>query len=474
MIQSFVKEKKPFPKISNKGKRNSNIRLKSKKKTLKVLFKRPTRQQKLKSLEMPFDEISVSLSDNENDSTSLQENNSNCNSIFEDNKKSETEIVNNDIKEDSTITNLNVSVNKETDVDTSKMLSDEDTDKIGSVSEEITERNQNPVTDTNILYEDTNKINHISKEIHKQKSIDINTQCNAEDNKNQEAFRDVLEVLKIGTFLRECYQQILYNQTPKRKECDDLEGRKKKVSSESCLSAIISKNDERIIIETVADVHAVDVDDEMPIDCVPSNPTGINETISTVASIIGSASNDFNRMCMPRGKNSIFENTSRSESDTVALKHIKEEVKGKAKCKKKVNSRKSMSHSTLKDSSVEQPLKISKIKEERISSGGLSKNKETISNVVKPKRVGAKISNVATPKSVGPKIFDVTPKNAETKISNVATPPFKQRGKNYSPEAVTVPFSLGWMRELVHRSTEGKGKKKCPIFITFLPKAQNW
>ncbi|GIY35855.1 MBD domain-containing protein [Caerostris darwini] len=931
-------KKKTFPKISNKGKRNSNIRLKSKKKTLKVLFKRPTRQQKLKSLEMPFDEISVSLSDNENDSTSLQENNANCNSVFEDNKKSETEIVNNgkklcdmgvlsnklkstdllknnskkiekvsneinlkdsvenlldtevkedanvdkcndtvsgevkgiisynakelnekiiseicnasvsevenfaksaakelnysisnnnvgksdetlvpedtslseietteafaiqelnckttinnaneleessndkncetfteelqnlsddinnqqilsegenvgedineifdsskfenliknsiasilnsidtfddakiqkdtlkqqdvaslvldedsvdtlleettknilfpedlvncaskhlldineqdtaslvlrndsldtsledttkntlfpedfvnhisehlclDIKEDSTITNLNVSVNKETDMDTSKMLSDEDTDKIGSVSEEITERNQNPVTDTNTLYEDTNKINHISEEIHKQKSLDINTQCNAEDKVSSSdnasislplsklSLPEIDVIEKVSEQKQNCKskrkscpkikisvveprsisrrtrssknwyisERMLSTDSiqsdSKRKQCDDLESRKKKVSSESCLSAIISKNDERIIIETVADVHAVDVDDEMPNDCVPSNPTNINETISTVASIIGSASNDFNRMCMPRGKNSIFENTSRSESDTVALKHIKEEIRGmcdmlakgstesvslvkiedeilaltkelcattaetvmketnsfghrrhinvitttvdaieiqgKAKCKKKVNSRKSTSHSTVKDSSVEQPLKISKIKEERISSGGLSKNKETISNVVKPKRVGAKISNVATPKnvgissrgvskiketfsnvvkpknvgtknsnmatpkSVGPKISDVAPKNAETKISNVAkpkdmeakssnvaTPPFKQRGKNYSPEAVIVPFSLGWMRELVHRSTEGKGKKMSDIY----------
>ncbi|GFX93298.1 MBD domain-containing protein [Trichonephila clavipes] len=48
-------------------------------------------------------------------------------------------------------------------------------------------------------------------------------------------------------------------------------------------------------------------------------------------------------------------------------------------------------------------------------------------------------------------------------------PARRQKGKHFSPEAVIVPFSLGWMRELVHRSTEAKEGKRMSDVYYFSP-----
>ncbi|GFT08957.1 MBD domain-containing protein [Nephila pilipes] len=62
-----------------------------------------------------------------------------------------------------------------------------------------------------------------------------------------------------------------------------------------------------------------------------------------------------------------------------------------------------------------------------------------------------------------------TSKHSESEISKMLAPVPRKKGKNFSPEAVIVPFSLGWMRELVHRSTEGKEGKRMSDIYYFSP-----
>ncbi|GBN06668.1 hypothetical protein AVEN_117098-1 [Araneus ventricosus] len=289
---------------------------------------------------------------------------------------------------------------------------------------------------------------------------------------------------------------------------DKLVGSKRgrKVAAKSSLPVNTLGKDERVCFETVAEVHAVDTDRNPSCDEVPSEMNAISGEVVSDNDLSNLVKDDASTVSSKMDKTcSVVLSAADSSNDT----HANE-----------VSSRPAKSHNKRKSSCLkpstdllvkvkEEPVDVSaesvlehpnvtvniKLENEEIAK---SMDQITAETTHLPSRRGRpsstankklKFDMTATEASeenqVQKKVIKKTsskgiadsPSGSPSKLPeigtvySVGTPAScpRNRKKSYSTEAVIVPFSLGWMRELVHRSTESKSGQRMSDVYYFSP-----
>ncbi|XP_055924121.1 uncharacterized protein LOC129954480 isoform X2 [Argiope bruennichi] len=269
-----------------------------------------------------------------------------------------------------------------------------------------------------------------------------------------------------------------------KKDEMDSSKRGRKTAAKSSFPVKTSDKNERICFETVAEIHAVDTDINPSCGRVSTEINVISNFVNNDSPEVSSKENE---MCSEVSAADLSSNTctrltkfvakrkSTSVKPSTNILKIKEEpahISGNSALETTANIKleneeitKAMdeitvdtSHSSSRRKGQPSSTVTKKLKIDTVAASAPVKNQIQKKVIKKPSSKGIADS----PNDQSAKLPDNTGRGTPTSCP-------KSRKKSYSPKAVIVPFSLGWMRELVHRSTEDKTGKRMSDVYYFSP-----